>query len=109
MTPENLYIHVPFCNGKCDYCAFYSEPEVNPEAANQWLKKIQQDSAAHTFSKPLETVYLGGGTPTALTPDVLQNCCNGSKPFLLLKMLRSQANVIPGHLPLKKQRFFPEQ
>ena len=71
MTPENLYIHVPFCNKKCDYCAFYSEPEVKEESAQLWLNKIKEDSRQHDLSHPLETVYLGGGTPTALPANIL--------------------------------------
>lgn len=102
MTPENLYIHVPFCNGKCDYCAFYSEPEVNLEAANQWLKKIQQDSAVHIFSKPLETVYLGGGTPTALPPDVLQKLMQWIKTLPLAENAEITSECNPGSLTPEK-------
>ena len=72
MTPENLYIHVPFCNGKCDYCAFYSEPQVRKDLADRWLEKITADLLKNDLSRPCKTVYLGGGTPTALPPKTLK-------------------------------------
>ena len=37
---RNLYVHVPFCAGKCDYCAFYSEPAPDGESLRRWLDRI---------------------------------------------------------------------
>lgn len=76
MMFSNLYIHVPFCSGKCDYCAFYSEPEVREDAAAAWLKKIKEDLLRYDLSVPLKTIYLGGGTPTALPANVFAELMN---------------------------------
>lgn len=66
----SLYIHIPFCKSKCKYCAFYSLPRKKTEylealvkAMQYWGKKIQ---------KPLYSVYIGGGTPSVLTPKELE-------------------------------------
>lgn len=68
---ENLYIHVPFCAGKCDYCAFYSEPDSS--LAEQWFGKLTEDAVRYSSGAlPLKTVYFGGGTPTLLSPDLLE-------------------------------------
>ena len=70
---QNLYIHVPFCNGKCAYCAFYSEPEVKQEAVDAWLCRLELDAKQYApQSVPLNTVYFGGGTPTAIPPESLE-------------------------------------
>ena len=69
---RNLYIHVPFCAGKCDYCAFYSEPAPGPVQIRRWLDRILfqlEDNASRL--KKAGTVYFGGGTPSLLPDDVL--------------------------------------
>ena len=70
---RNLYIHVPFCAGKCDYCAFYSEPVSDPASIRLWLDRIliQLEENA-SLLKNAETVYFGGGTPSLLPEDVLR-------------------------------------
>jgi oxygen-independent coproporphyrinogen-3 oxidase len=70
----SLYIHVPFCVGKCHYCGFYSTI-YTPELANEYVaalcfeaEKNQQVFDGRTF----DSVYIGGGTPTALSADQLE-------------------------------------
>jgi len=58
----NLYLHVPFCNGKCAYCAFYSEPVFSLPLWNWWLERIERE--LDRVTSPVSTLYLGGGTPT---------------------------------------------
>lgn len=76
MTPagyRNLYIHVPFCRGKCGYCAFYSHPEPDPVLANAWLERIRRDLRnAEARLQDVHTVYFGGGTPSLLPEKTLR-------------------------------------
>jgi len=69
---RNLYIHVPFCAGKCDYCAFYSEPVPDEAQIRLWLDRIllQLEENAPRLENA-GTVYFGGGTPSLLPEDVL--------------------------------------
>lgn len=60
----NLYIHVPFCHGKCDYCAFYSEPVFDPHLWNLYLEKLKCDLDLFKLDSQVRTLYFGGGTPT---------------------------------------------
>ena len=70
---RNLYIHAPFCAGKCDYCAFYSEPAPDPASVRLWLDRIlfQLEENAPRLENA-GTVYFGGGTPSLLPEDVLR-------------------------------------
>ena len=70
---RNLYVHVPFCAGKCDYCAFYSEPTPDAALIRQWLDRIlfQLEENAPRL-KDTKTVYFGGGTPSLLPDDILK-------------------------------------
>lgn len=65
-----LYVHVPFCVRKCGYCAFHSGPFSAPEA-ERYVELVLNE--LNCLGKALgrrtvETVYIGGGTPSLLTP-----------------------------------------
>ncbi|MBQ4150200.1 MAG: radical SAM family heme chaperone HemW [Clostridia bacterium] len=64
-----IYVHIPFCKSKCGYCDFCSHPPKKGEAdryLNALMLNMQDFSgAAQDFS--VDTVYIGGGTPTLLT------------------------------------------
>ena len=62
---RSLYVHVPFCARKCEYCAFYSEAS-NGEVINRYVAALIQEleSVAHDL-KP-DTIFFGGGTPSLL-------------------------------------------
>ena len=67
----SVYLHVPFCAGKCGYCSFYSEP---PEAGDvaAYLDALAGEIALwRGLLGPLSprTLYVGGGTPSLLSPD----------------------------------------
>lgn len=72
-TPSNqagLYIHVPFCLSKCAYCSFYSIKSVSliPYYLAALRKEIEfYRKYFHSF----DTIYIGGGTPSLLTPEQL--------------------------------------
>lgn len=66
-----LYIHVPFCHSKCAYCDFYSMPAA--ELADQYIDAAiaEFDRRRNEIAEPLTTAYLGGGTPSILSPQQL--------------------------------------
>jgi len=71
--PLGLYIHVPFCRDRCTYCSFTSTIDLSLE--HLYLKRILQDLEdwGNYFCKPrLDTIYLGGGTPSVLSLHSLQ-------------------------------------
>jgi coproporphyrinogen III oxidase-like Fe-S oxidoreductase len=60
-----LYVHVPFCVRKCAYCAFYSRP-AEPGLVSAWRTGIERELAALPANFAPESIFFGGGTPTAL-------------------------------------------
>lgn len=68
-----LYLHIPFCLKKCDYCDFCSFPadEVLRERYVGALLKEIRLAAATVRGKSVDTVFIGGGTPTVLSPQQL--------------------------------------
>ena len=63
---RSLYIHVPFCAHKCEYCAFYSEPSRGATIQRYVDALIQEIELAAPELQP-QTVFFGGGTPSLLT------------------------------------------
>ena len=67
-----LYIHIPFCIAKCDYCDFYSIPVGRSGADESWkyvYALLKEMDFRRDIAGNLRTVYLGGGTPTLLSAE----------------------------------------
>jgi oxygen-independent coproporphyrinogen III oxidase len=65
--PAGLYVHIPFCSGKCGYCNFYSVPSTADIPLFLDALAAEAKMYARTFSR-FDTLYLGGGTPSLLAP-----------------------------------------
>ncbi|HET9233915.1 MAG TPA: radical SAM family heme chaperone HemW [Candidatus Eisenbacteria bacterium] len=75
-APLGLYVHVPFCRALCSYCTF-AKGLYDEKAAWSWLRGIEREitvRANRTWEARalLDTLFLGGGTPSSLTPDQWQ-------------------------------------
>lgn len=83
-----LYVHVPFCHGKCPYCDFYSLPD-SPSKMDAYTQAVTASLApwkAKLSGQELSTVYFGGGTPNLLGADRLAK---------LLQAIREQFSLSP--------------
>lgn len=69
-----LYIHIPFCKSRCIYCGFYSTTrlEQRQRYVDAVCREMEQRSLSASLSGKIETIYLGGGTPSQLTTAQLQ-------------------------------------
>lgn len=61
----NLYVHVPFCARKCEYCAFYSEA-ADGALVNRYVEALIREMELVASELRPETVFFGGGTPSLL-------------------------------------------
>ena len=72
---KGMYIHIPFCHQICFYCDF-NKVFFKDQPVDAYIESIGKELALWkrqgALEVPLETVFLGGGTPTALTPDQLK-------------------------------------
>lgn len=78
MPPIGLYVHVPFCLRKCDYCDFYSLPDLSLRdafVAETARRLAELDIRA-------DTLYFGGGTPSLLGERGIAALLNAAHPFL---------------------------
>ncbi len=61
----SLYVHVPFCARKCDYCAFYSE-RANAALIERYLGALERELTMFAPRLVPQTIFFGGGTPSLL-------------------------------------------
>ncbi|MBR4730774.1 MAG: radical SAM family heme chaperone HemW [Prevotella sp.] len=81
-----IYIHIPFCRSRCIYCGFYST--TNLELRQRYVEAVCREMKTYPFPLPegmgIDTIYLGGGTPSQLTiPQLRQLFININKVYSL--------------------------
>lgn len=86
-----LYLHVPFCRARCHFCAFYLRIH-REDQAQQYVESLAREVQLYATpnslgGRLLDSVYVGGGTPTTLSPDQL---CS------ILDMVRTYLSVQDG-------------
>ncbi len=72
--PAGLYVHVPFCKKKCNYCDFCSVGAPTDEMMTRYADRLREElhrKAILARGVRFDTVYVGGGTPTILPPSLL--------------------------------------
>jgi oxygen-independent coproporphyrinogen-3 oxidase len=82
---SGIYIHVPYCKSKCDYCDFYSN--VNTEGLSNFANFIEKELSLRKDYLPkgqIKTIYFGGGTPSILTIDQINTILNAIKKKISL-------------------------
>ncbi|MBD3917916.1 oxygen-independent coproporphyrinogen III oxidase [Paenibacillus sp. PR3] len=73
-APRALYIHIPFCTNKCHYCDFNSFV-LKGQPVDAYLDALESEMKQTVEALPpeiIDTVFVGGGTPTVLTPPQMQ-------------------------------------
>ncbi len=91
-----IYVHVPFCRRKCNYCAFNSKVAGSAEK-NFYVDALIKEIELRGTSEPVETIYIGGGTPTTLTLDELARIVDAlGKNFLVDKSAEITIEANPG-------------
>ena len=92
-----LYIHIPFCDSKCSYCAF------NSYVDKFHLKQAYMDALSiqllyelkrfNVLKKSIKSIFIGGGTPSAIAPILYKKLFNILEPFISLECeITSEAN-----------------
>jgi oxygen-independent coproporphyrinogen III oxidase len=88
LSPLGLYIHIPFCRQRCDFCSFYLE--IHRETRAQafvlsLMHEIQLSAQQHVAAdRPIQSVYVGGGTPTVLAATQLTAILSEIRTYLPL-------------------------
>ena len=99
--PTSAYVHIPFCTQICYYCDF-SKVFIKNQPVDSYLEHLLEEFRSYDIQK-LRTLYIGGGTPTALSASQLEVLLKGLTKNLNLSVLEEltiEAN--PGDLDADK-------
>ena len=99
--PTSAYVHIPFCTQICYYCDF-SKVFIKNQPVDSYLEHLLEEFRSYDIQK-LRTLYIGGGTPTALSASQLEVLLKGLTENLDLSVLEEltiEAN--PGDLDADK-------
>lgn len=85
---NSIYIHIPFCSSKCAYCDFYSVKYTKKRVDQYWDALFLElaELAAITDQKLLQSIYIGGGTPSVIKAE---------KYFSLLNKIKQYFKLVP--------------
>lgn len=85
--PLGVYVHLPFCQKKCDYCYYLSYIAQPAAVVDQYLKAVLRESALYAEhpgvkGRPLSFAYFGGGTPSSLNSTQVRRLVDGLRQRL---------------------------
>ena len=100
--PAGLYIHIPFCLRKCPYCDFYSITDLSLQPA--FLDALVSEmNMTRESKKVFDTLYIGGGTPSVLDINVIDNIIKTAHQcFNITSNTEITMEINPGTVTLEK-------
>ena len=105
----HLYLHIPFCHHLCPYCGFYKHTPgnlANRDFVDAILTEAERRGASSLAPR---TVYLGGGTPSLLSPTLLERLLRGlAERFDLLQVAEYTMEANPATYDLEKAQLMRE-
>lgn len=102
---NSVYIHVPFCSSICSYCDF-CKVLYNQEFVNKYLVSLEKEINEKYKGEEINTLYIGGGTPSALSLDELGKLFNIFKIFKLNNTYEFTVEMNLSDISREKLEFF---
>jgi oxygen-independent coproporphyrinogen-3 oxidase len=84
LWPRAAYLHVPFCAHHCGYCDF-AVAVGHDDLIDRYLDALAAELATLQQPQPVQTLFLGGGTPTHLSPSQLERLLESVRHWLILQ------------------------
>ncbi|BDS06323.1 coproporphyrinogen III oxidase [Oceaniferula spumae] len=105
-----LYVHIPFCHRICPYCSFYKHTPGDTDL-RAFIQAIHKEAAcwsALPSDTAIDTLYLGGGTPSMLSPGHLRELFDGLHKTLPLENTHITLEANPATFGTNKAALFKE-
>lgn len=103
---RGVYIHIPFCHQICNYCDF-NKVFFHNQPVDEYIEAVGKEIAMAVNNMPeqfenIETIYLGGGTPTALSPNQIRRLLELIAKHLNIDVIEFTAEANPDELTIEK-------
>jgi coproporphyrinogen III oxidase, anaerobic (EC 1.3.99.22) len=109
LPPLSLYIHYPWCVKKCPYCDFNSHETGNREGYIATLLKDLDNELDTIQGRSIHSIFIGGGTPSLMSADELQELFIGLKSKLTFeKNIEITLETNPGTFEIEKFKAFKD-
>ncbi|MBR3661441.1 MAG: radical SAM family heme chaperone HemW [Bacilli bacterium] len=102
---HSVYIHIPFCNNICSYCAF-TKFYYNEERVKKYLDALKNEIETNYKGEVIKTLYIGGGTPSCLNISELKYLFDIIKIFNLDEIYEFTIEVNPENIDKEKILLF---
>ena len=106
---SGIYIHIPYCKQACHYCDFHFSTSMKTK--NEMIDCIvkEMDIRKSEFSKKIDSVYIGGGTPSVMTNLELETIFNGLEKKISISDIKEiTIEINPEDLINEKLEFYNE-
>ena len=103
MKELGIYIHIPFCKKKCNYCDFISHCDKN-DLIEEYIEKLKEEIESNLNSKEYDitTIYIGGGTPSFIDSKYIAEILNSIKEKCNLENTEITIELNPGTVTEEK-------
>ncbi len=105
LDPIGVYVHIPFCKTRCNYCGFVSY-DSDAVLENRYIDSLTREIQGlgssrlllnSSFPRRVDSIYFGGGTPSVLDPDIFAKLvCSVSETLIPTNQLEITIEVNPG-------------
>ncbi|QCO71090.1 radical SAM family heme chaperone HemW [Buchnera aphidicola] len=107
LPPISLYIHIPWCLKKCGYCDFYSYVSKESIPEKKYVEHLLKDFEKDLYlinDREINTIFIGGGTPSLLQSDSIKKLIHGIKTRNIISK-NAEISIEANPKTLEYQRF----
>ena len=98
-----IYVHIPFCKRKCDYCDFISYSNKDSKI-QEYIEAVKKEIELQKIKSEITTIYVGGGTPSYIESKYIKEIIEEIKKKNVSNDAEITIEINPGTVTLEKLR-----
>lgn len=102
-----IYVHIPFCKRKCEYCDFISYSNKNSKI-EEYIEAVKKEIELQKIKSEITTIYIGGGTPSYIDSKYIKEIMTEIQKKNVSKNAEITIEVNPGTVTLEKLKDYKE-